>query len=164
MALEVNLNVERFVSTDYPRVVAAVRLITGNYDGAVQALQDSILGLVSTPPQQAPPDYAAWITVAASKRVRDARHRKVALEHAPQTGFHQQSEDHAPEVLDLEVRAALGALPREQRQVAVLYYLLDQNVDSIATTLGVQSDAVATQLHLARVSLGARLGTAADDD
>ena len=82
MAVELHLDVERFVSTEYPRVVAALRLITGKYDGAPEAVQDTIVRLVSTPPRVAPADYAAWITVAASRRIRDTPRRKGTHKHA----------------------------------------------------------------------------------
>lgn len=165
MTVELHLDVERFVSTEYPRVVAAVRLITGNYDGAPEAVQDTIVRLVSTPPREAPSDYAAWITVVASSRVRDTPRRKGTHKHAgPQMGMLREGTDGAPESLDGDVRAALEALPQQQRQVAVLYFLLDQTVDSIATSLGVTAETVTTQLKRARSALGARLGGEADHD
>jgi len=50
-------------------------------------------------------------------------------------------------------------LPRQQKQVCVLHYLLDHSVVSIAEALGVSEGTVKTQLHRARKSLAERLGT-----
>jgi len=158
MAVSTKLDLERFVATEYPRVVAAVRLITGDREGAPDAVQDAIVGLLANPPRIEPRNYAAWITVAASNKVRDAQRRKGAEARAlrklevPREGF-----DRATEALDVDVRAALDSLPKQQRQICVLHYLLDQSVDTIADGLDVSPGTVKTQLHRARQALAARL-------
>ena len=159
MALATDLDLEKFVATEYPRVVAAVRLITGDRDGAADAVQDAIVTLLSKPPADQPRNYAAWITVAASNRARDARRRQGAERRAlAKIGTPTDGRNDALESLDRDVKAALDALPRQQREVAVLHYLLDQSVETIADGLGVTSGTVKTQLHRARAALAARLG------
>jgi RNA polymerase sigma-70 factor (ECF subfamily) len=69
----------------------------------------------------------------------------------------REESDQATEALDVDVRAALETLPKQQRQICVLHYLLDQSVDTIAEGLGVSSGTVKTQLHRARQALAARL-------
>lgn len=158
MAVSTQLDLERFVATEYPRVVAAVRLITGDTEGAPDAVQDAIVTLLAKPPHQEPSNYAAWITVAASNKVRDAQRRRGAEARALQkVGMPREESDQATEALDVDVRAALETLPKQQRQICVLHYLLDQSVDTIAEGLGVSSGTVKTQLHRARQALAARL-------
>lgn len=55
------------------------------------------------------------------------------------------------------VIAALAALPRRQREVAVLHYYLDLSVADVARSLQVSEGTVKTCLHRARASLRVRL-------
>ena len=154
------LDVEHFVATEYPKVVAAVRLITGERNAAADAVQDAIVGLLSRPPQREISNYAAWITVVASNKVRDA-HRSAGAESRAvgrlgAQGSSSVTED-AFESLDVDVKAALLSLPVRQRQVCVMHYLLDQSIETIAEGLGVTAGTVKTQLHRGRAALAARI-------
>jgi RNA polymerase sigma factor (sigma-70 family) len=158
VVVSTRLDLERFVATEYPRVVAAVRLITGDREGAPDAVQDAIVGLLTRPPSVEPSNYAAWITVAASNKARDAQRRRGAESRAlSRLGVPREAADRASEALDVDVEAALDSLPTRQRQICVLHYLLDQSVDTIAEGLGVSTGTVKTQLHRARQALAARL-------
>jgi RNA polymerase sigma-70 factor (ECF subfamily) len=153
-----DLDIETFVATEYPRVVAAVRLITGDRDGAADAVQDAIVGLLTNPPSRPVKNTAAYITVTASNKARDAHRRKGAEARAlRRIGAPPESGVDALEALDVDVRAALDDLPRQQRQVCVLHYLLDESVESIAESLGVSAGTVKTQLHRGRAALAARI-------
>jgi RNA polymerase sigma factor (sigma-70 family) len=155
---KVRLDLERFVAHEYPRVVAAVGLITGDRQGAADAVQDAILGYLSKPPQHPVENVAAWITVVASNRVRDQYRRHGAEKRAlDKLGMPEEGVTDAVELLDIDVKNALLQLPKQQRQVAALHYLLDQSVETIAEGLGVSQGTVKTQLHRARTALAARL-------
>ena len=153
-----DFDIEQFVATEYPRVVAAVRLITGDREGAADAVQDAIVGLLASPPSRPLTNHAAYITVVASNRSRDAQRRRGAEGRAlSKIGAPPESAVDAVESLDVDVQAALAALPRQQRQICVMHYLLDESVESIATSLGVSTGTVKTQLHRARAALAARI-------
>jgi RNA polymerase sigma factor (sigma-70 family) len=155
---KVQLDLERFVAHEYPRVVAAVGLITGDRQGAADAVQDAILGYLSKPPKNPVDNVAAWITVVASNRVRDQYRRQGAEKRAlDKLGMPAEGVEDAIELLDIDVKNALMKLPMQQRQVATLHYLLDQSVETIAEGLGVSHGTVKTQLHRARAALAARL-------
>lgn len=62
-----------------------------------------------------------------------------------------------PARLGFDVVSALAALAPQQRQVCVLFYLLDRPVAEIASAMGVSEGTVKTQLHRARHTLAARL-------
>jgi RNA polymerase sigma-70 factor, ECF subfamily len=157
-AVKVQLDLESFVAHEYPQVVAAVGLITGDRQGAADAVQDAILGFLAKPPQHPVNNVAAWITVVASNRARDAYRRRSAEQRAlGRLGPVEEATTDAVELLDLDVREALMALPQRQRQVAALHYLLDQSVETIAEGLGVSEGTVKTQLFRARKALAARL-------
>lgn len=165
MATATRLDLEAFVATEYPRVVAAVRLITGNSDEAADAVQDAIVGLLTKPPRVEPDNYAAYITVVAANKARDAMRRKGALRRAyDKLPLGRDTIADPMIALDLDVAAALRSLPERQREICVLHYLLDHSVETIAEALGVSPGTIKTQLHRARATLAARLGKEADDE
>ncbi len=153
------------MASEYPRVVSAVRLITGDYDVAADAVQDAIVGLLANPPQTEPHNYAAYITVVASNKARDILRRRGAEKRAYDKlpPAREEAAD-AMSSLDLDVAAALRDLPDRQREICVMHYLMDHSVDQIAASLGVASGTVKTQLFRARQTLAARLGKEAGDE
>lgn len=153
-----SVDVELFVATEYPQVVAAVGLITGNRQDAPDAVQDAIVGYLAKPPAREITNLAAWITVVASNRLRDAYRSRAAEQRAlAKVGLSDEATDDALSSLDIDVTRALTALPPKQREAAVLHYLLDQSVETIAEALGVSTGTVKTQLFRARQSLAATL-------
>lgn len=154
----VELDLELFVATEYPKVVAAVGLITGDRQGAADAVQDAIVGYLAKPPSRRVDNLAAWITVVASNRARDRYRSRAAEERAlARVGVEPEEIHDAIELLDVDVVQALNSLPLQQRQVCTLHYLFDQSVETIAEGLGVSTGTVKTQLHRARKALAARL-------
>lgn len=158
LAEKTRLDLESFIETEYPAVVGAVGLITGNRQDAADAVQDAIVGFLAKPPRHPVDNLAAWITVVASNRIRDAYRRKSAEARAlERMGEPETASTDAVTGLDRDVVAALRELPQGQRQVCVLHYLMDQSVATIAEGLGVSEGTVKTQLHRARTALAARL-------
>jgi len=158
VAEQIRVDLDRFVATEYPKVVAAVGLITGNRQDAADAVQDALVGYLAKPPSREIRNLAAWITVVASNRARDLqRARSVEARALARVGVTDESVDDALAALDVDVVAAINALPLQQRQVCVLHYLLDQSVETIAEGLGVSEGTIKTQLHRARKALAARL-------
>jgi RNA polymerase sigma-70 factor (ECF subfamily) len=158
VAQKTRLDLEAFVAAEYPAVVAAVGLITGNRQDAADAVQDAIVGFLAKPPRREIDNVAAWLTVVASNRLRDQYRSRAAESRAlGRVGVAEESVTDATRLLDLDVVAALDSLPLQQRQVCVLHYLLDQSVATIAEGLGVSEGTIKTQLHRARKSLAARL-------
>ena len=154
----VELDLDTFVATEYPKVVAAVGLITGNRQDAADAVQDAIVGFLARPPAREITNVAAWITVVASNRARDLRRSQAAEARAlARVGVDDESADDVLSTLDIDVKAAIETLPLQQKQVCVLHYLLDQSVETIAEGLGVSSGTIKTQLHRARKTLATRL-------
>jgi RNA polymerase sigma-70 factor (ECF subfamily) len=154
----VQLDLDHFVATEYPKVVAAVGLITGNRQDAADAVQDAIVGFLAKPPRHPVRNVAAWITVVASNRVRDQYRSRSAEERAlGRIGTAGESVEDQVALLDIDVVAALNTLPLQQRQVCTLHYLLDQSVETIAEGLGVTEGTIKTQLHRARKALAAQL-------
>ncbi|HEV7743128.1 MAG TPA: RNA polymerase sigma factor [Pseudolysinimonas sp.] len=163
MKERVELDLDTFVATEYPKVVAAVGMITGNRQDAADAVQDAIVGFLAKPPAREITNVAAWITVVATNRARDIQRSKGAESRAlAKVGVDDESTDADTaaglvDSLDIDVKRAIETLPLQQRQVCVLHYLLDQSVETIAEGLGVSSGTIKTQLFRARKSLAAQL-------
>ena len=158
MAERTQVDLDAFVAHEYPKVVAAVGLITGNRQDAADAVQDAIVGYLAKPPTREIANLAAWITVVASNRARDRQRSRGAESRAyAKLGTTDESYDATLAGLDIDVLRALEALPRQQKEVCVLHYLLDQSVAQVAEGLGVSEGTIKTQLHRARTALAARL-------
>jgi RNA polymerase sigma factor (sigma-70 family) len=158
VAMKAQVDLDAFVAHEYPKVVAAVGLITGNRQDAADAVQDAIVGFLAKPPTREISNVAAWITVVASNRVRDLQRSRGAESRAyAKVGTDDESYDSALAGLDIDVLKALEGLPRQQKEVCVLHYLLDQSVEQVAEGLGVSTGTIKTQLHRARKALAARL-------
>lgn len=158
VAERVQIDLDEFVAREYPKVVAAVGLITGDRQGAADAVQDAIVGYLSKPPRHEITNLAAWITVVASNRSRDQRRRSGA-ELRALGKVKPLTEEMTDELgmLDVDVKNAIMTLPLAQRQVCVLHYLVDQSVETIAEGLGVSTGTVKTQLFRARKALATKL-------
>lgn len=149
---------DSFVRDEYAAVVAAVRLITGDREGAVDSVQDAIVRYLAHPPTPPVRNVAAWVTVVASNRSRDRFRRQQAesraIERMEPPDAHPAAD---ARVSDPQVLEAVRALPIGQRQACVLFYFLDLSVAEIANELDVSIGTVKTQLFRARGSLAEAL-------
>lgn len=143
---------------EYPRIVSAVRMITGDREAAIDAVQDALVQLLTHQERAWPRNVAAWVTVVASNRARDVHRRDAVGRRVADRMRPAAPEDPLDRVgRDLDVLAALGTLPQRMRQVCVLHYLQDQSVREIALALGIGTGTVKTQLHRGRIALAGRL-------
>ncbi|WP_344654176.1 SigE family RNA polymerase sigma factor [Cryptosporangium japonicum] len=101
-------------------------------------------------------DPVAWVrTVAYRLAVSRWRRIRVAFAHRRQQRA-EPAPPPDPEWLDLV--AALGTLPAQQRRAVVLFYLGDLSIDEIADREGVPAGTVKSWLHRARGRLAVELG------
>jgi RNA polymerase sigma-70 factor, ECF subfamily len=147
-------SLDQFVRAEYPRVVAAVGLITGDRSHAADAVQDAILRFLTRPSDVEPRNLAAWITVVASNRARDLRRSRGAESRAYQRlGVAEAIHPDPAAMRSMDVMRALRQLPQRQQQICVLHYFADVSVESIAASMGLSEGTVKTHLHRARRSL-----------
>ena len=153
------IDLDVFVATEYAKVVSAVAMIAGSRDDAADAVQDALVGFIANPPAREIRNIAAWITVVAANRARD-RHRSRASEARAlgRIGVNEIAADPIVDTLDIDLQAALRALPDQQREECGLHYLLDKSVVQVAEGLGVSEGTVKTQLFRARKAMAKTLG------
>ena len=150
-----------FLRDDYARVVGAVALVSGSRPAAEDAVQEALLRAWSRSERGESIDsLASWVVTVALNLSRsgvrrafaDRRARsKVAALHVPD----------APEPSGdaTDVRRALAALPRRQREVVVLRLMLEMDTAATAGALGISEGTVKSTLSRAREVLADALGT-----
>ncbi|WP_406486069.1 RNA polymerase sigma factor [Streptomyces phaeochromogenes] len=99
----------------------------------------------------------AWIARTALYKWRNycrtrQRHNRWA-ETLPASTRDAVGEFTAAATVRLDVQRALQRLPDGQREVIILYYILDRSVATIASILEIAEGTVKSQLHAARATL-----------
>ena len=139
---------------DYPRVVAAVALITGSHAAAEDAVQEGLARAWERSERgQHIESLRAWVTKVAMNVAR-SRFRRLLVERRHQ-GAATELAGPSGDLVDL--RRALAALPRRQREVTVLRYYMDLDLREVAEVLGISDGTVKTSLYRARQALAAAL-------
>ena len=149
--------IERFVESEYVRVVAAVAMVADSLALAEEAVQEALArawerGRRGHEVESLP----RWVVTVALNVARSARRRR-RLEAS--VGWSPAPAVPAPESA-VDIARAVSALPLRQRQAVVLHYYLDLDVAETARTLGVSPGTVKTALHRARRTMAVRLGDA----
>lgn len=147
-----------FYVFDYPKLVSALRLVTGDDDVAREAVDEACARAWERLRRGREIDVlAAWIRVVAINGARGGLRRR-AVERRARARLEARAITAETESLGgvadaIDVRAALVGLPRRQREIVVLFYFLDQSVATIARELNVAEGTVKASLHRARALL-----------
>ena len=148
-----------FFVFEYPRLVAALALVTGDRDVATDAVDEACARAWEQVRRGTEIEsLGAWIRVVALNVARGRFRRRVNERRARErlASFPARAAD-IDATAAVDVRRALAHLTARQREVVVLRYFLDLSVDDIATQLGIAGGTVKTTLHRARAALAAVL-------
>jgi RNA polymerase sigma-70 factor, ECF subfamily len=158
--------IRTFLASDYPRLVGGIALISGSRAAAEDAVQEALARAWERSERgEEIESLKAWVTTVAINQVRSGFRRLRAERRARQRsgpGGWQgaagglPSGEHSEQAVD--VRRALMALPRRQRELTVLRYYLDLDVAEVARALRISEGAAKTTLHRARRALAVSLG------
>ncbi|HEX4491382.1 MAG TPA: RNA polymerase sigma factor [Acidimicrobiia bacterium] len=153
-----------FYVFDYPRLVAAVRLITGSVDAARDAVDEACARAWERVERGDDIEVlGAWIRVVAINVARGGIRRRASERRAvywlTATAERNATEPYGARETAIDIHRLLAALPRRQREVVVLHYLLDQSVAAIATELHIAEGTVKAALNRARHTLADALET-----
>lgn len=154
--LDSRSTIHGFVEHDYARLVNAVALVAGDRHVAEEAVQEALARAWSRLDRgQRIESLPDWIAVVAFNLARSHWRRvlaeRLAYRKLPTTNRVMPDE----EGLDLE--QALAELPRRQREVAVLRYLIGSSTRETAELLGISEGTVKNSLSKARDALAQRL-------
>ena len=100
-------------------------------------------------PGARPRPAGRWVRRVAIRRAVRVRDRRIA-----EPAFVQSD---PPPGADLDLLAAVAALPRAQRAAVALFYLEDRPVAEVAELMGCSESTVKVHLHRARARLAAAL-------
>ena len=154
------IDIQLFITTTYPRLVAAVALVAGSRAAGEDAVQEALVRAWEYTERGGTIDsLPAWVTTASLNLARSAVRRVLAerrlRSRMPETNSRSRDQWDAS---TLDVRRALAGLPRRQREVTVLRYYGGFDVHEIATILAVSDGTVKTLLHRGRQRLAGVLG------
>jgi RNA polymerase sigma-70 factor (ECF subfamily) len=154
--------VRAFLGTEYARLVNGLALVYGSFPAAEDAVQEALARAWELSERGRHIDAPrAWVTQVARNLLRDRFRRSVA-ERRARSRLPAPSVRSAATEGTADVQRAVAALPKRQREVAVLRYYLEFEVSEIAATLRIPEGTVKSTLHRARRSLAAALRE--DDD
>ncbi len=144
--------------TSYPRLVAAVTLVSGSRPAAEDAVQEALLRAWERSERgERIESLPAWVATVALNLARSGVRRVLAERRArARLGPADPAEAGAEDRLDVE--RALAALPRRQREVVVLRYYLEMDTRETAAVLRVHEGTVKSTLAKARATLAQALG------
>ena len=143
-----------FLSRDYPRLVNAVALASGSYPAAEDAVQEALIrAWIRSERGEGVESLPAWVAAVALNLTRSGRRRTMAERRARRRSAERSVVAAAPSEEHMDVASALEALPRRQREVAVLRYVLEMSTAEVAAALGIAEGTVKSSLARARAHL-----------
>ena len=143
-----------FLARDYPRLVNAVALASGSYPAAEDAVQEALVrAWIRSERGERLESLPAWVAAVALNLTRSGWRRSIAERRARGRSPSDRSPRSPPSEEHIDVARALETLPRRQREVAVLRYLLEMSTAEVAAALGITEGTVKSSLARARAHL-----------
>ena len=151
------VTLREFLHTSYPRLVAAVALVSGSRPAAEDAVQEALLRAWERSEKgEDIESLNEWVTTVALNLARSGLRRLRSERHA-------KAKLGGPAILDdadraIDVERALSRLPRRQREAVVLRYYLQFDTREVAEALRMTEGTVKSTLSRARGALAGELG------
>jgi RNA polymerase sigma-70 factor (ECF subfamily) len=147
--------IRRFVREDYARLVHAVALVAGSLEAAEDMVQEATArAWYRASKGESIESLPNWVAAVALNLSR-SRWRRLAVERRLRAATARPQDP--PNEDRIEIERALATLPRRQREVAVLRYLLDLPTTEVAGILSVSEGTVKNSLAKARGALAIQL-------
>jgi RNA polymerase sigma-70 factor (ECF subfamily) len=147
---------ERLFRDEYPRLVHGLAVVVGDTEAALDLAQDAFVQASRHWPRVSGYDNpAAWLRRVAFNRALNEKRRVRRWDAVAHRLARPAATDGVEPSLDFD--AALRRLPRRQRAVVALFYVLDMPVAEIAGLLAISEGTVKSQLHDARRALAPQL-------
>lgn len=113
--------IDRFLHTSYPRLVAAVALVSSSRPAAEDAVQEALLRAWERSERgERIENLDAWVATVALNLARSGLRRLIAERKARHRLGAEGSRDREPSGDRVDVERALATLPRRQREAVVL--------------------------------------------
>jgi len=142
----------------FPRAFALARRLVGDSDAAEDIAAEALARAYAHWPRVSGLAYRdGWVLRVAANLAVDLVRRRPEVIAVPQVGMAGPGADELV-VLRIALVAALGSLPRRQRQAVALRYLGDLTDGQVAVALGISVGSVKTHIHRGLGALRQRLG------
>ena len=167
--MEIGREVEEFCRAEHPRLLSALALYTGDRDLAAELAQEALARAHRAWPtvsrMDSPGGWAHRVAVnLANSSLRRRRYERAATVRAASRLPSGHLDSSPSEGGAAEVRDALAALPRRQREALLLRFLLDLSVEQTAERMGCAAGTVRalTAQGVGRLRLDHRLAELAE--
>lgn len=135
-------------------------MVCGSFPAAEDAVQEALLRAWTRSSRGEEIErLGAWVVTVALNLSRGGLRRRIAERRARERVGSARESHPEPSGDPVDVHRALASLPRRQREVAVLRYLLDMDTKEVARVLRVSDGTVKNSLSKARAALAAQLRT-----
>lgn len=152
------IDFDTWYRTEYPRVVNALTLLTGDQQVSVDAASEAFVRALAKWDRVSRMDSpGGWLYKVALNDARK-RFRRSAKDRSTAPALDWTTGVAAPVEPDHHLWNAVAQLPDRTRSVVVLRYVADLTEPAIATALGVKRGTVATTLRRAHQTLADQLG------
>lgn len=142
----------------------AVALASGSYAAAEDAVQEALVrAWMRSERGERVESLPAWVAAVALNQTRSGWRRAVAERRARRRLDHPGDVAPPPGEANVEIARVLAELPRRQREVAVLRYLLEMSTAEVADVLSIGEGTVKSSLARARTHLADALRVHDDD-
>lgn len=158
--------IHEFLHAEYPRLVAAVALVTSSRTIAEDAVQEALVRAWERSEKgEDIRSLPSWVAAAALNLARSGLRRRLTERRARGALARPESHDPLSQTdREIDVVRALTGLPRRQREAVVLRYYLRFDTKEIAEAMGVHDGTVKSQLARARRTLAEILGMRDDEE
>jgi RNA polymerase sigma-70 factor (ECF subfamily) len=144
--------------------VNGVALASGSYPAAEDAVQEALVrAWMRSERGEQVESLPAWVAAVALNHTRSGWRRALAERRARRRIPDSPATIPGPSDEHVDVARALATLPRRQREVAVLRYLLEMSTAEVATALGIGEGTVKSSLARARTHLVSALAIHDDE-
>jgi RNA polymerase sigma-70 factor (ECF subfamily) len=148
--------IRSFLDHDYPRVVAALAMVSESRPAAEDAVCEALARAWERSERgERVASLAAWVTTVALNLSR-SRWRRLRAERRARERWQDPSPGDDPD-RGLDMARALERLSLRQRQVVVLRYYLGYDVREVAELLGIAEGTAKSMLHRARTAIARSL-------
>jgi RNA polymerase sigma factor (sigma-70 family) len=138
--------------------VNAVALASGSYPAAEDAVQEALVrAWIRSERGEHVESLPAWVAAVALNLTRSGWRRTMAERRARRRIPERPASAAASSEEHIDMARALETLPRRQREVAVLRYLLEMSTAEVAAALGIAEGTVKSSLARARAHLAEAL-------
>jgi RNA polymerase sigma factor (sigma-70 family) len=138
--------------------VNAVALASGSYPAAEDAVQEALVrAWIRSERGEHVESLPAWVAAVALNLARSGWRRTMAERRARRRIPERPASAAASSEEHMDMARALETLPRRQREVAVLRYLLEMSTAEVAAALGIAEGTVKSSLARARAHLAEAL-------